>query len=481
MKCLNDLLSFKCDLKRAIVRDICDNSKLITLESMFVALNRNPENRKNHITEAISLGAKYILLEGDKNCVETIDNVLFVYTKNVRKELAHIASKFFQSSFDNVVAVTGTNGKSSTVDIIRQLWIQQESEAASIGTLGVITKESRMMLPNGMTSPDCLELHKILHRLKESGIKNIAMEASSQGIEQHRVDEIKFNICAFTNFSQDHLDYHGTLENYWKAKERLFSDLAHGDSIFIVNIDDKYSDRIVEIARLRHIKCVTYGYNSEEVKILNVEQGKFNRQVKVSFLGRIFSFKLPLRGNFQIYNAVCAAAVCHFSGFDIEKVIEKLENLRQIPGRLELITSINGADIYTDYAHTPDALKSAILSLRNGSGGRIIVVFGCGGNRDQKKRIIMGEVAGKFADVVVVTDDNPRDEDPAKIRKMILEGCSQATEIGDRKAAIESAIKMLNPEDVLIVAGKGHETYQQMGRQLLEFSDKEVILNAVKK
>jgi UDP-N-acetylmuramoyl-L-alanyl-D-glutamate--2,6-diaminopimelate ligase len=379
-----------------------------------------------------------------------------------------------------VAAITGTNGKSSIADILRQIWIGSGIDAASVGTLGVITEKNHEKLPNNMTSPDCLELNKILHRLWKNGIKNVAIETTSQGIEQHRVDEIKFKACAFSNFSQDHLDYHGTLENYWNAKERLFSELAPEGSVFVVNSDDEYSQKIYRIASDRNIKCVYYGYNSNDVKILEVDQNESDQHVKISFFGKEFSFVLPLCGAFQVYNSICAATIGYFTGIDIENALEHLEKLRPISGRLELVTRLKSANVYSDYAHSPDALQNAILSLRSHTKNRIITVFGCGGNRDQQKWIVMGQIAKNFSDVVIVTDDNPRDEDPERIRKMILEGCSDAIEIGDRKTAIEFALKMLSSGDTLLVAGKGHETHQLVGKEIRDFSDKEVILNGVK-
>ncbi|MDR1333978.1 MAG: UDP-N-acetylmuramoyl-L-alanyl-D-glutamate--2,6-diaminopimelate ligase [Holosporaceae bacterium] len=479
MKKIHEFFVYK-NLSNDDVTDLCDNSKTVVPGSMFIALNRDAEQRKNHIAEAVVRGAKYILLEGDENCLKMENGVAFFFVKNVRKELARIAAKFFASSFANVVAVTGTNGKSSTVDILRQIWIGSAIESASIGTLGVITKNNCEKLPHHMTCPDCLELHRILCKLCERKIKNIAVEASSQGLDQHRLDEINFDVCAFTNFTQDHLDYHKTLENYWNAKARLFAALAREQSVFVVNADDPYSKAIREIAKSRNIKCVDYGYGAHDVQILEVEQEESQQRISASFFGKRVSFVLPLQGAFQIHNAMCAAAIAYFTRIDVEKIVENLQRLRPINGRLELIVKFNDSNIYVDYAHTPDALQNAIFSLRSHhKKNRIITVFGCGGNRDQGKRILMGKVAEKFSDVVIVTDDNPRNEDPALIRKMILEGCPNAIEVENRKLAIEYAIKMLSEGDTLLVAGKGHETYQMTGDELQELDDKKIILDGV--
>ncbi|MDR0753514.1 MAG: UDP-N-acetylmuramoyl-L-alanyl-D-glutamate--2,6-diaminopimelate ligase, partial [Holosporaceae bacterium] len=316
--------------------------------------------------------------------------------------------------------------------------------------------------------------------LSETGIKNVAMEATSQGIEQHRVDAIKFAVCAFTNFTQDHLDYHQTFENYWNAKARLFAELASKESIFVVNDDDPYSKKIYAIAQDRGIECRGYGYNSQDVKIIDIATIDLHQQVRIFFYGKEFSFVLPLQGIFQVYNALCAASIAHVIGLNSEKIVEKLQKLQSINGRLELVSLFKSSHVYLDYAHTPDALQNAILSLKNHTKRRIITVFGCGGNRDYQKRDLMGRIAEKFSDVVIVTDDNPRDEDPTRIRKMILKGCRNAIEIADRKIAIEFEMEMLSDGDTLLIAGKGHETHQQVGSKLLEFSDRDVILEKVK-
>lgn len=482
MKKLRKLLDLDVDdnFGEEVVLDICDNSQRVAPGSMFIALNRNAENRKNHVVEAVARGAKYILQQGEKECFEERNGVLFFFVKNVRVQLACIASKFFESSFDNTVAITGTNGKSSTVDILRQIWIGSDADAASIGTLGVITKENQQKLPNNMTSPDCLELHRILHELCSKGVKNVAMEATSQGIEQHRVDAIKFDICAFTNFTQDHLDYHKTFENYWNAKARLFSELASKRSVFVINSDDPYSRKIHDIASDRGIKCLSYGYNANDAKILEVEKNESDQRIKISFFGKEFSFILPLHGAFQVHNSLCAFVISNLTGTDVGKILDEIQKLQPISGRLELVAKFKSSHMYIDYAHTPDALQNAILALKNHAKNRIITVFGCGGNRDQQKRALMGKVAENLSDVVIVTDDNPREEDPGQIRKMILEGCGRAIEIVDRKEAIEFAMSMLSAGDILLVAGKGHETYQQIEKNILEFSDKKIILDKLK-
>ncbi|MDR1551179.1 MAG: UDP-N-acetylmuramoyl-L-alanyl-D-glutamate--2,6-diaminopimelate ligase [Holosporaceae bacterium] len=482
MKKLRELFNIEEEVGSKVVTDLCDDSRQVIQGNLFVVLGSCKENKRKHVEEAIARGAVAVLQEGgNEDHFEIQNDVVFFSTPNVRQKLAEVATKFFPCVFNHVVAVTGTNGKSSVVDILRQIWTEIGINAASIGTLGVAVAEGRSQLPNNMTTPDCIALHKILNKLSANGIKNIAMEATSQGIEQCRIDNISFDVCAFTNLTQDHLNYHKTFENYWNAKRRLFTELAAPQASFIVNFDDPCSQDIRAVASDRRIRCIDYGYGAADVKILEIEQRESNQRVKILFFGREFSFILPFQGTFQVYNSLCSAAIAYLTGTDYDRIIEVLEKLVPISGRLELVAQFRrSARVYVDYAHTPNALQNAILALRSHTKGRIVTVFGCGGNRDSLKRALMGEIAEKFSDVVIVTDDNPRDEDPCKIRKMILEGCPSAAEISDRRMSIEAAIDMLSDGDSLLVAGKGHETHQQVGNKLLSFSDKDIILEKLR-
>ncbi len=476
MKKLADFFSVDDDLKNLVVTDVVDDSRKATYGSMFFAINGNASNGNIFIRDAIKNGAKFVICCGEKFWVKTKDDVVFISVENPRKELARICSIFWPTEFDHVIAVTGTNGKSSTVDIVRQIWISSGINAASIGTLGIITKDSE--IKGSLTSPGAVALHHIFDDLKKRDIKNIAMEASSHGLDQHRVDNIKFSVCAFTNFTQDHLDYHKNFENYWLAKERLFSELS-GD-FFVVNSDDVVSEKIEKIAREKNIKFISYGKKSDQIKLISVHEIGQYQKVKISFFGREIEFDLSLAGDFQVYNSLCAMGICYVTGIPIELICCSLKNLKPINGRLELIGQHNGSSIYVDYSHTPDALKNAIISLRKHTQNKLIVVFGCGGDRDKDKRRLMGEIAKKFADFVIVTDDNPRNEDPQTIRKMIFEGCPDAKEIGDRKEAIKFAINCLQSGDILLVAGKGHEDYQILATGKVYFSDKDIILEEIK-
>lgn len=476
MKKLADFFPVDDDLKSLVVTDVVDDSRKATSGSMFFAISGNVSDGNIFIQDAIKNGAKFIVSYGEEFSIKERDNVVFIAVTNPRKELARASSIFWPINFDHVIAVTGTNGKSSTVDIVRQIWINAGIDSASIGTLGIITKDSE--IKGSLTSPGSIALHHIFDNLKSKKIKNVAMEASSHGLDQHRVDGIKFSVCAFTNFTQDHLDYHKTFENYWLAKERLFSKLC-GD-FFVINSDDIMNEKIEKIAREKNIKCISYGKKSDQIKLISVREVDQYQKVKISFFEKEIEFDLSLAGDFQVYNSLCAMGICYATGISIESICDSLKKLKPINGRLELVGQFNNANIYIDYAHTPDALKNAILSLRKHTKNRLIVVFGCGGDRDKDKRHLMGKIAKEFADVVIITDDNPRNENPKEIRKMILVGCPDAKEIEDRKDAIKFAIHHLQPGDILLVAGKGHEDYQILAEGKIHFSDKEIILDEIK-
>ncbi|MBO6056185.1 MAG: UDP-N-acetylmuramoyl-L-alanyl-D-glutamate--2,6-diaminopimelate ligase [Alphaproteobacteria bacterium] len=476
MKKLADFFPVDDDLKNLSVTDVVDDSRKATPGSMFFAINGNASDGNIFIQDAIKNGAKFIVSRDENFSVEKRGDVVFFFVTNPRKELARVCSIFWPANFDHVVAVTGTNGKSSTVDIVRQIWIHSDINAASVGTLGIITKDSE--IKGSLTSPGAIALHHIFEDFKKKNIKNVAMEASSHGLDQHRIDSINFSVCAFTNFTQDHLDYHKTFENYWLAKERLFSEL--GGDFFVINSDDIMSEKIEKIAREKNINCISYGKKSDQIKLISVREIDQYQKVKISFFEREIEFDLSLAGDFQVYNSLCAMGICYATGISIDSICESLKKLKPINGRLELVGQCNDASIYIDYAHTPDALKNAILSLRKHTKNRLLVVFGCGGNRDKDKRHLMGKIAKEFADIAVITDDNPRNEDPKSIRKMILDSCPDAKEIADRKEAVKFAINQLRSGDILLVAGKGHEDYQILAGGKIHFSDKEIILDEIK-
>lgn len=466
---------------------ICNHSGKVIDGSIFFAPKGTSDDGEKYIDQAISSGAKCVVLKGKTEFCEQKNGVLFIYVNDVRKALAQSAADFFDSQkfYEKacLAAVTGTNGKSSTVDILRQIWSYSGKNAASIGTLGVIGYDNSVHETfGGMTSPDAIKLHEIFKKLSDENVTNVAIEASSHGIDQKRLYGVPFKICAFTNFSQDHLDYHKTLENYWSAKETLFSEFATNDSVFVLNYDDEKSSKLCDIAKQRGIKYFGYGCKNDcDAKIIDIVPEDHGQKITFSFLGKEVSCRIPLFGTFQVYNTICAALSAYVSGVKLDEIISAIENLKSINGRLEMIAEFHGAKIYVDFAHTPEALKNAILSLKEHQHKRIFTLFGCGGERDQGKRILMGKISHKFSNVTFITDDNPRHEDPSQIRKMIIEGCKGAIEIPDRKSAIETAMSLLLEGDVLLIAGKGHEDYQITNDGIRKFSDKEVVLNRISK
>lgn len=480
MKTLNDLFPNLRDVfgseGDSIINGAVCNPQEATYGTLFTVFQKDPDKEIAFVRDATINGSRFILREkGPKQVAEVFgtNGVVFINTPNARQELARVCSEFRESNFKNIVAVTGTNGKSSTVHICNQIWSLCGIKSGTIGTMGVITKNFHM--PIALTTPDAPHLVHIFNELDRRGVQNVAMEASSHGLAQYRLDCTKFSVCAFTNFTQDHLDYHETFEKYWQAKERLFSELADLDTVFVINADDPKSERIIEIAHKRNIRYIDYGKKAQDIKLVSSEQIGNYQKVRVEYCEREVEFCLPLTGSFQVYNALCAAGICYVTGFHLKTIFECFSKLKPIDGRLELV----GTNVYIDYAHTPDALKNALISLRKYTSGKLHLVFGCGGKRDQKKRKIMGTIASQLADEVIVTDDNPREEDPAEIRKMILEGCPNAEEIPDRATAIQTAISKLEPADILLVAGKGHEDYQILADETVHFSDREVVRKAL--
>ena len=401
-----------------------------------------------------------------------------VVVPDVRAVYARAASLQFAPQPEVIVGVTGTNGKSSIVSFVRQIWTAVGFNAASVGTVGIETATG--LVPGELTTPDALSLHRDLARLRADGINHVAMEASSQGLDQRRVDGVKFSAVAFTNLSRDHLDYHRDMETYRDAKVRLFNDLIAEGGAAIVNADDPEYEPFMFAALGRGATLLTVGREGAWFEIRSVENEGYGQRVTGRLVGEPVSFKLPLTGAFQASNAVVALGLAIATGAPQEAAILALEHLQGARGRLELVAEHNGAAIFVDYSHKPVALESALAALRPYAKGKLRLVFGAGGDRDTGKRPLMGEIAHRLADQVIVTDDNPRTEDPAAIRAEILAAAPGAQEIGDRRAAIETAIKALQPSDVLLIAGKGHEDYQIVGTTKHHFSDHEVVAETLK-
>lgn len=397
---------------------------------------------------------------------------------NPRQRLAHIAARFYDKQPRNIVAVTGTNGKSSVAGFTRQIWAQLGLRSASMGTLGLDADG----FPAGpsLTTPDPVGLHKTLFELAEAGIDHLAMEASSHGLDQFRLDGVMLEAAAFTNLTRDHLDYHQSEDAYFAAKLRLFAELLPHDGVAVLNADSSYYDELCEICRHVGHRIRSYGANTSDMRIDDLSPLSDGLRLCATIDGRNFETRLPLVGGFQAYNVMAALGLVIGCGGDVDTAFATLAHLKGVRGRMQLIGKLpSGATVYVDYAHTPDALQTALTAIRPHVGGKLHVVFGAGGDRDPGKRPMMGAVAAQHADMAIVTDDNPRREDAESIRRAILHACPEAQEIGDRAEAIATAIAGLQADDVLVIAGKGHETGQIVGNNVLPFDDVEIAGEAI--
>ncbi|WP_438270867.1 UDP-N-acetylmuramoyl-L-alanyl-D-glutamate--2,6-diaminopimelate ligase [Rhodomicrobium lacus] len=395
-----------------------------------------------------------------------------------RQALALFAARFYRFQPDTIAAVTGTNGKTSVAAFLRQIWATAGHDAASLGTIGIITNAGERPLSH--TTPDPVVLHKTLADLANEGVTHLALEASSHGLDQHRLDGVRFSAGAFTNITRDHLDYHPSFEDYFNAKMRLFRNLLPPGAPAVIDADGDHADDVVGAARARKLDVMTVGEHGAALCLKGVERDGFRQRLSIIYRGRLFTVLLPLAGAFQVSNALVSAGLALGLGSSPGGVFEALETLRGAKGRLDYVgETAEGAPIFVDYAHTPDALVKALEALRPYVTGRLHVVFGCGGDRDRGKRPEMGRAATANADVVYVTDDNPRSEEPAEIRAAIMAAAPGATEIDGRADAIATAIGNLERGDVLLVAGKGHETGQIVGAKVIPYSDHEAVAAAL--
>ncbi len=414
-------------------------------------------------------------LEGAVTALETgAAPIPLIIVDDPRLALAKAAARFIDKQPETIAAITGTSGKTSTADFLRQIWELIGEKAASFGTTGV--KAPGLDLPGGLTTPDPVGLHNLLSTLTDHGATHAAMEASSHGLDQRRMDGVKVTASALTNVARDHMDYHPTSANYAAAKLRLFSDLTPAGAPVVVNADDIIFPLVVQIASARGQVLIPVGEGEAAASGIRINATKFDdagQTVEIEWDGN-YSVRLPLIGAFQARNVLTAAALAVGCGADKDKVLTSLSLLQGVRGRMELVARrANGAAIYVDYAHKPDAMVAALRGMRPHVEKRLHVVFGAGGDRDPGKRPLMGEAAAEHADVVLVTDDNPRSEDPATIRKAILEAAPEAAEVGDRAEAILRAIDGLEEGDVLLIAGKGHETGQIVNGDIIPFDDAE--------
>jgi len=458
------------------VTGIASDSRKVKRGDLFVAVPGNKADGLTFVVQAVAAGAVAVMAErAPENLPRT---VAFVRAANVRRALALAAARIHPRQPRVIAGVTGTSGKTSVAAFTRQIWTALGHEAASVGTIGLVTP--RQETYGSLTTPDPIELARTLDRLAEDGITHLAMEASSHGLDQHRIDGVRVTVGGFTNLTRDHMDYHATEEAYLAAKLILFERIVVPEGAAVVASDNTHADRVIGAAAARGLRVLTVGRNATGVRLIESQIDGFSQTLSLEHDGKVYRVRLPLVGAFQIENALVAAGMAIATGSAPAAVFHALEGLEGAKGRLELIGQRNGAPIFVDYAHKPDALAKALDALRPYAKRKLIVVFGAGGDRDAGKRPLMGAIAAEKADAVIVTDDNPRSENPAAIRAAILAAARGATEIGDRGEAIRRAVAALQPGDVLLVAGKGHESGQIVGERVLPFSDHEAVAAALK-
>jgi UDP-N-acetylmuramoyl-L-alanyl-D-glutamate--2,6-diaminopimelate ligase len=455
------------------VRGITADSRDVRAGYLFAAFPGVKQDGRAFIAQAVEAGACAVL--APVNTVVDAKGVTVIEADAPRRAFAKIAANFAGAQVPHVAAVTGTNGKSSTVSFCRQIWQALGISAASLGTVGITAN-----LPDGsiidrsgaLTTPDPVTLHAEIAKLAHEGVTHLALEASSQGLHQARMDGLKIKAAGFTNLTRDHIDYHLTMDAYLEAKLHLFGALLETDGIAVVNADAEHAGAVRTACVKRGIRVIEYGMSAADIRLETRRPLAAGQYVAMTVFGQRYDLELPLVGDFQAMNALCALGIVTGMGADVNAAVRALEGLKSVRGRLELAgCRKNGAAVYVDYAHTPDGLETMLRALRPHTQGKLHVVVGCGGDRDKGKRPIMGEIAVRLADVAIVTDDNPRTEDAAAIRAQVMEGAKGATEIANRADAIRAAVKNLNDNDVLVIAGKGHEQGQIVGRDVLPFDD----------
>ena len=446
---------------------------------LFAALEGTAARGTDFIPDALEQGAVAVLMPSEAEDIgPTPETVPLLRDANPRRKLALMAARFYGRQPRVVAAVTGTNGKTSVAAFTRQLWRAAGFRAGSLGTLGIVA--DGLTRPLRHTTPDPVTLHAALAELSDAGIDHLAIEASSHGLDQHRLDGVAVIAGAFLNVTHDHLDYHPGAEAYFRAKAGLFERVMAPGGTAVLNADVPEFDRLKELCRARQHRLITFGGAGADLALIERRGDGFGQQLVIEAFGERYDVAVALPGGFQASNLLAATGLAIATGLKPGQAIEALPSLKGVPGRLEIVARHpSGAPVIVDYAHTPDALATALGALRSHAAGRLVVVFGCGGDRDRAKRPAMGAIAADAADGIYVTDDNPRTEDAATIRDEILSACPGAHEIGDRAAAIETAIGALDEGDVLLLAGKGHETGQIVGDTVIPFDDAAVARAAV--
>jgi UDP-N-acetylmuramoyl-L-alanyl-D-glutamate--2,6-diaminopimelate ligase len=459
------------------IRGLSLDSRRVEPGFAFAALPGARTDGKRFVDDAVARGATVILTDDPRSyeaLTRRLPPVTVLGDPNPRRRIARMASRFYRPQPETVVAVTGTNGKTSVTVFTRQLWQELGCPAASLGTIGIVAPG--FIQPGSLTTPDPVTLHSELNALAQSGIDHVAIEASSHGLDQYRLDGLKPKAAAFTNLTRDHLDYHGDMAGYRAAKTRLFTDLLPRDGTAIINLDDETGAELARNCALRGQRVLGYGRDERAaLRLMAARPTAAGQELTLELMGARHEVALSLIGDFQAMNVLAALGLAVATGAALDRAVALLPTLTGAPGRMDRVgTHPSGAPILVDYAHTPDALENALKALRAHVKGRIVVVFGCGGDRDAGKRPQMGAIAKTLADIAIVTDDNPRSEDPASIRRAIMAACAGGIEIGDRGDAIRRGLALLRPGDALLLAGKGHETGQVVGAKTLPFSDADV-------
>ena len=466
------------------VTDITADSRQVKSGFLFIAIPGTKNDGRAFIDEAIKRGAVAVMAPPDTNIPAPAAHIA---TNDMRLATSIIAARFFPRQPQTIAAITGTSGKTSTAQFTRELWHALGFKSASIGTLGFISSDESHY--GSLTTPDAITLHSLLDESVGKGITHMVMEASSHGLALHRLDNVKLKAGGFTNFSRDHLDYHATMESYLAAKMRLFTEVIAPGGTAVLNADIPEFETLAQAANGHSLKVISYGKKSREIRLLSATPHTQGQMLKVELFNQTHEVLLPVIGAFQAWNGLCAVGLAIACGAPPEKALSALGKVSGVPGRLQLAgTSPKGSAVFVDYAHKPDALENVLAALRPHveahQDAKLGVIFGCGGNRDKGKRPIMGGIAQRLADWVIVTDDNPRHEEPATIRREVLAGCTPAAslhEIGDRAKAIETGIAQLGAHDVLVIAGKGHESGQIVGDEVHPFDDAEVARQFLRK
>ncbi len=454
------------------IEGLTADSRAVSHGFLFAALPGVHADGALYIPQAEEKGAAAILARPG-----ITSKLPMIVDAEPRRRLAHMAARFYPRQPEMIAGITGTNGKTSTARFASQLWRLLGVNSGSIGTLGAESEHYVRALAH--TTPEPVTLHETLDGMARAGVTHLAMEVSSHAIAQHRADAVQFRVAAFTNITQDHLDYHPTFADYFAAKGKLFSALLASNGIAVVNMDGEGADEVAAIARARGIATLLTGASGRDVRLIGCTPHLGGLALEIEANGKTYRVDTPLIGAFQAENALLAAGIVIAAGARADDVLQKLGDITGAPGRMQLAGEVYGAGVFVDYAHTPDAVATALQAIRPHAAGRVIAIIGAGGDRDKTKRPLMGKAAQENADAVIVTDDNPRSEDPASIRAAVMKGCPDAREIGDRAEAIAAGVAALGEGDVLLIMGKGHETGQQVGDQLLPFDDASIAANFV--